>query len=278
MRTKTLFVTIILFSLLAACRLPTGRVSVDLTFPETPTSTPTCKPSVTANIFANVRSGPDTAYSVVGSLVQGQTATIVGRNDAYTWWYIDYPGVSDGHAWVSGTVVTSSCVPAEVQVVAASDSLAATAVTSGSPTATVVISDSPTATAVTPASPTATPDPIQKLNILRPDLVITSMQVSPNPAMQNSPVSVQIIVQNRGLAPSGDFSVQWLAANTTVGCSWVVSSLGVGGMANLSCSYTYKDWNNAYTIKAVADTGAQVVEVNEDNNSLTDTLEVKPAP
>jgi subtilase family serine protease len=104
------------------------------------------------------------------------------------------------------------------------------------------------------------------------------MQVSPNPAMQNSPVSVQITVQNRGPAPSGDFSVQWLSANTTVGCSWVVSSLVAGAMTNLSCSYPYQDWNNAYTIKAVADTGAQVVEVNEDNNSLTGTLEVKPAP
>jgi subtilase family serine protease len=165
-------------------------------------------------------------------------------------------------------VVTSSCVPAEVQVVAVSESLAAIAVTSDSPTATAVISD----------SPTATPDPIQKLNILRPDLVITSMRVSPNPATQNNPVSVQITVQNRGPAPSGDFSVQWLSAKTTLGYSWVVSSLAVGAMANLSCSYTYKDWDNAYTIKAVADTGAQVVEVNEDNNSLTDTFEVKPAP
>ena len=103
-----------------------SAVPLTATVTATPTLTSTpapvagpCSPMVTAAVNANVRSGPGTAYDVVGSLTLGQTATIVGRNDAYTWWYIDYPGVSGNHAWIAGSVVTSACVPAVVQVVAA---------------------------------------------------------------------------------------------------------------------------------------------------------------
>ncbi|GAB4504210.1 MAG: hypothetical protein Fur0043_12030 [Anaerolineales bacterium] len=78
-----------------------------------------CTPMVTATVNANVRSGPSTAYDIVGYLPLGGTAAIAGRNDANTWWYIDFPAGAGGHAWIAGSVTSASCVPDVVAVIAA---------------------------------------------------------------------------------------------------------------------------------------------------------------
>ncbi len=84
---------------------------------DTPTSTP-CTPLVTANTPVNVLSGPGTVYAVIGALNQGQTAKIAGKNAEGTWWYIEFPSAGS-YGWVGGTVVTASCIPASVSVIAA---------------------------------------------------------------------------------------------------------------------------------------------------------------
>ena len=71
---------------------------------------------VVANSAVNVRAGPGTVYDTVGGLNQGGSATVSGKSTDGTWWYIDTPG---GHGWVSGSVVTASCIPASLVVVAA---------------------------------------------------------------------------------------------------------------------------------------------------------------
>jgi hypothetical protein len=71
---------------------------------------------VVANSAVNVRSGPGTVYAIVGSLNQNGTAPVSGKSSDGTWWFIDVPG---GHGWVSGSVVTASCIPASLVVVAA---------------------------------------------------------------------------------------------------------------------------------------------------------------
>ena len=38
---------------------------------------------------ANLRAGPATTYAVVGTVKQGQTVTIIGKNDAGTWYHLD---------------------------------------------------------------------------------------------------------------------------------------------------------------------------------------------
>lgn len=92
------------------------------TFTPLPTIVPTntqCNAMVTANTDANVRSGPGTAYDVIGAIPMAGTAPIAGRNDANTWWYIQFAGGYGGYAWIAGSVVTASCLPPVVQVVAA---------------------------------------------------------------------------------------------------------------------------------------------------------------
>lgn len=78
-----------------------------------------CSPLVTANSPVNVRSGPGTVYDTVGSLPAGGTAAVAGKNSDGTWWYISFPGGAGGYAWVSGSVVTATCIPASLVVVAA---------------------------------------------------------------------------------------------------------------------------------------------------------------
>ena len=96
---------------------PIGAVSQAT---ETITVTSTlCSPTAIANTNANVRNGPGTVYKTVDAITIGTNVSIAGRNDESTWWYISYPSASGGYAWIAMSVVTSSCVPATVAVIAA---------------------------------------------------------------------------------------------------------------------------------------------------------------
>ena len=85
--------------------------------PPAPTASPlptACSPIVTANLNANVRAGDSTDYEIIGFLATAQTAPLMGRNAADTWWYIAYGG---SHGWIAKSVVTAACLPASVAVV-----------------------------------------------------------------------------------------------------------------------------------------------------------------
>ena len=55
----------------------------------------------------NVRSGPDTAYPIVGVLIMGQQVPALGRSAGGGWIMISYPGVMGGTAWVYAPLVTA---------------------------------------------------------------------------------------------------------------------------------------------------------------------------
>lgn len=147
----SLFSIIIIWILIISCNLPaaasasitetstptviSGAATADvsltpLTFTSTATTTinatqtliPTataCMPNVTAPTPVNVRSGPGTVYEIIGVLVEGGSATVAGKNYEGTWWYIDFPSGIGGHAWVGGSVVNASCIPATLAIIAA---------------------------------------------------------------------------------------------------------------------------------------------------------------
>jgi hypothetical protein len=75
-----------------------------------------CTPIVTSNDSVNIRSGPGTVYGMVGALPPGSTASVGGKNADGSWWYINYSGTA---GWVSGSVVTASCIPPTIAIVAA---------------------------------------------------------------------------------------------------------------------------------------------------------------
>ncbi len=238
---------------------PIVTTTPTITLTSAPVVSGPCSPTVTATVIANVRSGPGTDYDIVGSLSLGQTATIVGRNDAYTWWYIDYPGVAGNRAWIAGSVVTSACVPSVVQVVAAPP-LPAT------PTEVVAVSDGNGNDLV------IVPNSNLQLNLLLPDLVVVNMDVPPN-VLLGASVDMHVKIKNTGNAAAGNFTVQWWAGSN-LGCSWPVDALAAGAAKTLSCSYTFPNVGD-YTVKTVVDSGATIAETNEGNNTSQETVQVQ---
>jgi len=71
---------------------PTGSIP-------TVTGTPV-GPLVVVPEQVNVRTGPSTAYELVGVLIAGQTAPAIGRTAGGDWIQIEYRGVPDNIAWI----------------------------------------------------------------------------------------------------------------------------------------------------------------------------------
>lgn len=71
--------------------------------PEEPTATPE-PPSITAIKNANCRYGPGMLYEIADTLMQGQSALVVGRNEDNTWWQIEGPRFGT-LCWVAHTTV-----------------------------------------------------------------------------------------------------------------------------------------------------------------------------
>lgn len=218
--------------------------------PETSASPTLCAPQVTANTAANVRAGPGTVYEVVGTLSQGQSATVAGRNDANSWFYIEYSGATGGRAWISGTVVTAACLPSSLQIVAAPPT--------PQPTATEKVS-TPVAGA--------------------PDLVAYAWQWSPDPGKKDQNLFIMVSVTNNGTAAAGQFTVSWLSNQTLPGCSWTVNGLAVGERRDLECTFVYTSAqypanSSIFYITFVVDPDNQVAELDEGNNKKEAQLTV----
>jgi uncharacterized protein YraI len=60
----------------------------------------------------NIRSGPGTDYNILGKLLPGMTVSVTGKNDAGTWWRIDY---NNAPGWVSAELVNTQGDTAPVQ-------------------------------------------------------------------------------------------------------------------------------------------------------------------
>lgn len=132
-----------------ATEVPTGTDTATPTFTPTASETPTptetvvveaCKPTVTTNTVANVRSGPGQVYEIMGSIPQGGTANVAGKNFDGTWWYIEFAGGNGGFAWIAGSVTSAVCIPNTLASIVA-------------PPTPIV----PTATEVVAAPPSVTP-------------------------------------------------------------------------------------------------------------------------
>lgn len=121
---------------------------------DTPTPTPEPYVVVTAPII-NVRSGPSVAYPIVGQVHQNERYTVVGRNDAQTWWQICcYNGQT---VWVTAQLTAPGGGAEQIAAVAPPD-LPPTPF----PTSTPVPVNTPIPVdTATPAPPTATPAPFR---------------------------------------------------------------------------------------------------------------------
>lgn len=87
----------------------TDQVVINTPAPaQTPTAAAPAAPvaaQVTTNDIVNIRSGPGTGYSLVGSAQVGEKFPVTGKNQAGDWWQINYNGQT---GWIFGQLVTAS--------------------------------------------------------------------------------------------------------------------------------------------------------------------------
>ncbi|MBL8101099.1 MAG: hypothetical protein JNM02_01080, partial [Anaerolineales bacterium] len=116
------FISIILMacSRSTAVVLPTVPIPTSTNIPVAPSITPTPPPIrvklTVINELINCRKCPGTVYQLVNEFSQGQILTAVGRNEAFTWWYIQDPGKPGGFCWVSADVTQPQSPTSELQV------------------------------------------------------------------------------------------------------------------------------------------------------------------
>jgi hypothetical protein len=203
---------------------------------------------VTANTVANVRVGPATAYNAVGSLPQGGTAKIAGRNDANTWWYIEFAAGVGGHAWIAGSVTTASCLP-------------------NTPLPIIAAPPLPT------APPTATDVPGSSSGANGADLAVSEFSISPSTPTQGQNAHVRIGVYNHGDKVASQFTVKWFGLSTfpNASCSWdVMDIIPPSGGKILECDFVFQSWYPVNkTSLVIVDTSNHVPEYNEGNNQAT---------
>ena len=122
----------------SSCNLPTSRTaeapgSTLMPVLDTPTSSsstpapvsfetpvslelPTTAPTSTPNVFlaspkdqpVNCRFGPATSYAILGALILGRQAEIIGRNEDSSWWYVRNPSDPSTSCWLSAEFVVTT--------------------------------------------------------------------------------------------------------------------------------------------------------------------------
>ena len=115
------------------------------------------------------------------------------------------------------------------------------------------------------------------------DLVITSFTVSPKQGtdiIRGSKAMANITVKNNGTYPTGPFSLQWkITGEDGSGPFARISGLQPSGQAGDSQSVQLEGVfyiAGPYTSMAVADVFDEVIETNENNNTKTFNVTVKP--
>lgn len=138
---------------------------------ETPTATASpeiasvsTEPTLTVIVASlRIRSGPGTAFDVLGAAAQGEQYPIVGQAESCQWYQVTHPQL--GAVWLAGGAqYANTTVPCE-QVPAVAAPAAPTPV--------------PTPVAPTPVAPTATAAPIQEQQATNPEPTATTPPTQP---------------------------------------------------------------------------------------------------
>lgn len=111
----------------------------------------------------------------------------------------------------------------------------------------------------------------------QPDLVIDSVSFDPMPPVQGSDTQVRIVFRNAGSAAASAFGWEWQAGSTGSFSGMVEGGLGSG--ESTTADLTWRP-DAAYTellTIARVDTGNRVIESNEGNNELRQTIQVSAA-
>ncbi len=208
---------------------------------ETPEASPTaCSPSVTATMNVNVRQGPDTAFSQVGALSTGQSASALAKSVNGAFWQIQFVGGVDGKAWVWDGGVTGDCIPANFPLLAGPST--------------------PT------PPPTVTPTPTPTFFLVFP--IITVFPIAGDLRLDNMFLAttdeVIFTISNN---PTGHYSGS-LQYQVHADGSLVQTGTCTIPAGSMAC-WTGYTVSGTRTIRGVIDSNNAFVELNETNNEMT---------
>lgn len=197
-----------------------------------PSATPTGYRLKITRDFLNVRSGPGTDYEIIGQVIEGSQARILGANADHSWVIIDYRGQ---WGWVAAYLAETYGDRNFVPII------------------------EPPATP-TPA-PTDTPSPPTE-----PDLIVLKAQPARLAIGQATAVDVTIL--NQGLSPAGSFAV---AGSFQPGGQYAgvnLAGLNAGQQANLQLRPLLSGPTGPQSVVIVADLNQEVYEgdAGESNN------------
>ena len=214
--------------------------------PEIPTSTPT--PEITETSVTilserqNVRGGPSMDYPILGQLLRGERALVVGRSIDNEWVVIEYLG---DPGWLAVDLLELTGSLDDIPVIAP-------------PTIPTPV--------VTP-TPTAAPEA---------DVIIVSAVPNPSPILLGQPFVINVTVSNIGQSPTGTFTVAGTFAPNNVFLSGLVPALAPGQSLTVSLNGIFNN-SGTFTSSLIVDANNQVNEgaVGEQNNiyNLTYTVD-----
>lgn len=207
------------------------------TLPATPTPS-FLTATVNSNVGAlNVREGPDTIYTEIDELRPGEQVIVVGRNNDYSWLFVQYEGRT---GWIFTEFVT--------------------------------VFDPGNLYGVLPIVPSpATPTPQPTTGPVNPDLIITNVSLNPAQPQPSSPISATVTIQNQGSTDAGQFAVATSFRPGEVYTAQVVNSLPAGQTVNIVLTNTVVNTGYVPDLGFVVDLNNEVNEGTngEGNNTFT---------
>ncbi|MEM4729450.1 MAG: CARDB domain-containing protein [Thermoplasmata archaeon] len=110
------------------------------------------------------------------------------------------------------------------------------------------------------------------LTVIMPDLIIASLVFSPENATEGKAVELVALVRNSGTDAADNVSVAFFRGTVRIGTK-SVGELGPGNQSEVRISWTAI--RGSHEIRAEADPDKRIAELDEANNSLSRTLEVR---
>lgn len=213
--------------------------------PPTPTPRPEGTFITITSERQNVRMGPSMDYPILGQLVRGDTATVVGRSIDSEWVVIEFLG---DPGWLAVDLLLLTGSLADIPVIAP-----------------------PT----TPVPPTAAVSPTPTAGAAA-DVIIQSAVVTPNPIIAGQTFTITVTVANIGLATTGQFTVAGTLAPSNLFLSGIIPALAPGQTLPVNLTGIFNN-TGVYTSSLIVDANNQVNEgvVGEQNNiyNLTYTID-----
>ncbi len=213
---------------------PTNTIPPTITPRPTLTATPSTLVGTVTSRALNVRTGPSTDYSRLFQLQEGDQVTIVGRNNDFTWYYIQSGGQL---GWVFAQYLDIFDPGGLLAVLP-----------------------------VIPAPATPTPAPTQRPQ--QADLIITNVSLSPSPPQPGVPVTATVSISNVGLTDAGPFAVATTFLPGGLYSAQNLSGLGAGQNVTTTLSTTFTQTGYVPDLAFVVDLNEQVPEgqAGEANN------------